>query len=250
MKKTITFPVGYRPAYLLQFLNSLAEQDLEDYEIICSAERSPACIKVLEEHSLPITILLKPNSSGARSHSGARDNMFNVLNYAFKEAGSDFNVHLEDDFLLSPDAINLASWYCENYKDDPYAFTSYGLFNWGSRGNDYKGLVTAPTFHGLGWCAFKENWDECYAKSWYDDELARKYADAYGWDWAVEAFFKEYKRKSILPMISRTKHIGRFEGTCCTVEFYDKTYPSLHWNNSVKETEFELRDVVEETHIH
>lgn len=247
--KTITFPVGYRPTYLKQFLDSLATQDISDYKIICSAEKSPACIKVLKEHSLPMTILIKSNSSGMKSHSGARDNMFNVLNYAFSN-GSTFNVHLEDDFLLSPDALNLANWYYENYKDKPYSYTSYGLFNWASKGEDYKGLTEATTFHGLGWCAFKENWDECYGKYWYDDTIARKYANAYGWDWAIEGFFKEYKRKSILPMISRTNHIGRLEGTCCTIEYFDKTYPSQQWNKDQKEIEFELRGTVEIYHIH
>lgn len=247
--KTITFPVGYRPNYLFQFLTSLKSQDLSDYTIICSAEKSPECIKMLEDFDLPITILRKERSSGIKSHSGARDNMYNVLSYAFNN-GSDFNVHLEDDLLLSPDAINLATWYYETFKDKPYEYTSYGLFNWGSAGEDYEGLVTAPTFHGLGWCAFKENWVECYNRSWYDDTLARKYANAYGWDWAVEGFFKEYKRKSILPSISRTDHIGRIDGTCCTVEYFDKTYINRHWNKTEKITEFVLRNVVEEKHIH
>jgi len=247
--KTITFPVGYRPTYLKQFLESLSSQDIGDYKIICSAEKSAECIDILKNCGLPMTILIKSNSSGVRSHSGARDNMYNVLNYAF-ENGSDFNVHLEDDFLLSPDAINLANWYYENYKNDPYTYTSYGLFNWGSTGNDFNGLVTATTFHGLGWCAFKENWTECYGKYWYDDKLARKHANAYGWDWAIEAFFKEFKRKSILPVISRTNHIGRIDGTCCTVDYFDKTYPSLLWNETEKIIEYELRDVIEEKHIH
>lgn len=247
--KTITFPVGYRPTYLKQFLDSLASQSLDGYEIICSAENHAKCIKILEEHELPITILHKKNSSGVRSHSGARDNMYNVLSYAF-ENGSDFNVHLEDDFILSPDALDLANWYYDNYKNDPMKYMSYGLFNWGSKGDDYKGVVEAPTFHGLGWCAFKENWNICYAKSWYDDTLSRKYADAYGWDWAVEGYFKEFKCKAILPAVSRTYHIGRVNGTCCTTDFFDKTYVGLVWNQTEKVTEFELRDGIEETHIH
>ena len=238
--KTITFPVGYRPTYLKQFLDSLASQDLSDYKIICSAENHPGCIQILEEHPLPITILRKNNSSGSRSHAGARNNMYNVLNHAFN-SGSDFDVHLEDDFLLSPDAINLASWYYENFKDNPLAYMAYGLFNWASGGKDFSGLTTAPAFHGLGWCAFKENWEECYGKYWYDDTLARKYANAYGWDWAVQGAFKEFKYKTILPLISRTKHVGRLDGTCCTVDFFDEIYPHLKWNETEKIKDFILR---------
>lgn len=247
--KTITIPVGYRPHYLTQFLDSLSKQDLEGYTIICSAENHFGCINVLRNCGLPMIVLKKPNSSGHRSHSGARDNMYNVLSYAFKN-GSTFNVHFEDDFLLSPDALDLANWYYKNYKNDPMKYMCYGLFNWGSKGDDYKGVVEAPAFHGLGWCAFKENWDSCYDKCWYDDSFARKHFNTYGWDWAVEGYFKEYKCKAILPAISRTCHAGRIDGTCCTVDFFDKTYTGLVWNQTEKITEFELREGVEETHIH
>jgi len=247
--KTITFPVGYRPYYLKQFLNSLSAQSLEGYTIICSAENHAGCIKVLETCGFPITILRKPESTGVRSHSGARDNMFNVLNYAFNN-GSTFNVHLEDDFILSPDALDLANWYYETYKSSPMTYMCYGLFNWGSAGEDFSGVVEAPTFHGLGWCAFKENWDACYDKSWYDDALARKYSTAYGWDWAVEGYFKEHKCKAILPVVSRTYHIGRLDGTCCTVDFFDKTYVGLVWNQKARVKEFTLRDGVQIKHIH
>lgn len=247
--KTITFPVGYRPVYLKQFLDSLSKQPISDYTIICSAENSPECLDVLEHWGNPITILRKPHSSGRKSHVGARDNMYNVLSTAFK-MGSDFNVHLEDDFILSPDAIDLANWYYNCYKDTPMTYMCYGLFNWSSAGNDYAGLTEAPAFHGLGWCAFKENWYTCYDKCWYDDNLARKYANAYGWDWAVEAYFKEYKCKTILPLISRTYHAGREDGTCCTTDFFDKTYIGLVWNQTERIKDFVMRDGVESKHHH
>jgi hypothetical protein len=247
--KTITFPVGYRPTYLKQFLSCLENFDLSDYKIFCSAEKCPPCIKILEECKLPLTILHKPNSSGVRSHSGARDNMFNVLNYAFK-SGSDFNLHLEDDFLLSPDAIDLANWYYETFKYKPITYMSYGLFNWSSKGDDFSGVTTAPAFHGLGWGAFKENWESCYGKVWYDDELARKHANAYGWDWAVQAAFKEFNYKSIIPLISRTAHVGRVDGTCCTVSFFDATYTGLVWNKTERIKEFTMRDGVETKHLY
>lgn len=238
--KTITFPVGYRPGYLKQFLDSLAQQDISDYTIICSAENSPECIRVLEEHPLEITILRKANSSGQRSHSGARDNMYNVLNYAFMN-GSDFNLHLEDDFALSPDAVNLASWYYDNYKDNPLAYICYGLFRWGSGGDDYNGLVVSPFFHGLGWCTFKEGWSTCFGKYWYDDPFAIAHTNSYGWDWCMVAAFKVFGYTSLLPLISRTHHIGRIDGTCCTTPFYDKNYTHLIWNQTNKETDFILR---------
>jgi len=239
--KTITFPVGYRPAYLAQFLDILSGFDLSDYKIICSAENSVSCITLLEESELPLTILRKPNSSGKKSHSGARDNMFNVLNYTFTH-GSDFNVHLEDDFVLAPDAFFLADWYYETFKDKPITYMSYGLFNHESRGDDYAALETITMFEGLGWCTFKEGWDLCYSKNWYDDKYAQKYFGTYGWDWAVSGSFREFGWKGIRPLIARTNHDGRHNGTCCTVAHHDKHYANLKWNQTEIVKEFKLID--------
>lgn len=240
MLKTITFPVGYRSNYLVEFLNCLIKQDLVGYHVVASAENSPTCISILRSCGIPMTILLKKNSSGVKSHSGARDNMYNVLSYAFNNLKTDFNLHLEDDFLLAPDAVNLANWYCENFKDKPMSYMSYGMFGFNPRGEDYSALEEVPHFEGLGWCAFKENWEACYSKSWFDDTLARKYFNAYGWDWAVQAYFKEYKCKALRPLINRTQHNGRNDGTCCTTQHHDQHYTPLKWNKTEKVKEFRI----------
>lgn len=245
--KTITFPVGYRPNYLIEFLNCLEKQNLDGYTIFCSAENSPECIKILQMSGMDLNIVYKPNSIGKQNHAGARDNMFNVLNTAFN-AGSTFNLHLEDDFLLAPDVVDLANWYYDNYKERPMTYISYGMFGFGSHGNDYTVLEEVPFFEGLGWCAFKENWETCYKKAWYDTELAKKYfGPSHGWDWSVQAFFKEYGYKALRPLINRTQHNGRIGGTCCTVQHHDKHYTPLKWNQTERVTEFKIVGKSEET---
>ena len=238
--KTISFPVGYRPAYLIEFLQTLIKQDLGGYHIVASAENCPPCIDILKNCGIPMTILLKQNSSGAKSHSGAIANMYNALSYAFNELKSDFNIHLEDDFLLAPDAINLANWYYENFKDNPLSYISYGLFGFNPRGEDYSALEEVPFFEGLGWCTFQEGWKECYSTSWFDGSLAKKYFNAHGWDWNVQGFFKEYNAKALRPLINRTQHNGRVDGTCCTIQHHDKHYTPLKWNQTEKVTEFRI----------
>jgi hypothetical protein len=244
--KTITFPVGYRPNYLIKFLDTLRRQNLEGYEIFCSVEKSPECIKVLEESGIEMNIIFKPDSTGAKSHSGARANMYNALSSAF-EAGSDFNLHLEDDFLLSPDAVDLANWYYNNYKDKPLTYMSYGMFGFNPRGDDYNALEEVDFFEGLGWAVFKENWEACYRDSWWDESLAKKYYNAYGWDWNIQAYFRDHKCKAIRPLINRTQHNGRIGGTCCTVQHHDKHYVPLKWNTTTRETEFKIVGASDET---
>jgi len=245
--KTITFPVGYRPQYLEQFLTCLEKQNLEGYTIFCSAEDSPECIQILQNSKLALNILYKKNSSGKRNHSGAKDNMFNVLNAAF-EAGSTFNLHLEDDFLLAPDAVDLANWYYTNFKDKPITYMSYGMFGFNPRGLDPSALEEVPFFEGLGWCTFKEGWETCYKQAWYDIKLAKKYfGSSHGWDWSVQAFFKEYGYKALRPLINRTQHNGRMGGTCCTVRHHDKHYVPLKWNTTERILEFNLIGTSKET---
>jgi len=237
--KTLTFPVGYRPYYLDRFLGYLSTYDLSDYTIICSVEAHQPCIDLLEMSDLPLTILHNPNSKGVKSHSGARDNMYNVLSYAFN-IGSEFNVHLEDDFVLAPDVFNLANWYYKTFKDKPLTYISYGLFNHESRGNDYEATESIEMFEGLGWCTFKDGWFKVFNKYWYDDVYARKHFNAYGWDWAMSGAYREFGYKGIRPLIARTNHDGRYDGTCCTIEHHDKHYANLKWNKTEVITEFKL----------
>ena len=239
--RTITFPVGYRTNYLTNFLTYLKNYDLSDYQIICSVENSPPCIDILENCGLPIKILRKAHSSDVKSHAGARDNMYNVLSHAFS-LGTEFNVHLEDDFVLSPDVFSLADWYYRTFKDKPLTYMSYGLFNHESRGDDYAALEVINVFEGLGWCTFQEGWKLCFDKNWYDDTYAKKHFNSYGWDWAVSGAFLEFGWKGVRPLIARTNHDGRFDGTCCTVEHHDKHYGSLKWNQTQRIREFKLSE--------
>lgn len=237
--KTITFPVGYRPNYLTQFLNYLKKYDLSDYKIICSAENCPPCVDILEMCELPLTILHKSNSSGVRSHSGLRDNTYNVLSYAFK-SGSDFNVHFEDDLILSPDVFDLANWYYETFKDKTLTYMSYGLFNHASGGDNFCGLEIIDSFEGLGWCTFKEGWEICFNKYWYDDTFAKKHFNTSGWDWAMSGAFREFGYKGIRPLIARTNHDGKYNGTHCTAAQQDEYFTNLDWNKTQRIKEFKL----------
>ena len=121
------------------------------------------------------------------------------------------------------------------------------MFGFQPRGDNYSALEDVPFFEGLGWCAFKENWETCYKNSWYDTTLAKKYFTGYGWDWSVQAYFKEYNCKALRPLINRTQHNGRIGGTCCTVQHHDKHYTPLKWNQTERITEFKIIGKSEET---
>lgn len=238
--KTITFPAGYRPNYLKNFLSYLKRYNLPDYTIVCSVENYQPCIELLKNSEVPIITIFNPNSSGAKSLSGCSDNTYNVLNYVFSELKTDFNVHLEDDLLLSPDVFNLSNWYYEMFRGVPLSYMNYGLFNHESRGKDYTATESVTIFEGLGWCTFKEGWYSCFNKYWYDNKYAIKHFNTYGWDWAIMGAFKEFGFRGIRPLIARTNHDGRQEGTNCTVEYHDSHFANLKWNQNEIINEFKL----------
>ena len=235
--KTITFPVGYRPNYLIEFLDCLKQHDLSDYTIICSAENCQPCIDILNSCEIPMTILHNKDSLNAKSITGVRTNPYNALKHAF-DIGSDFNVHLEDDLILAPDVFNLSDWYYNTYKDAPLSYMSYGLFNHDSCCDRLDVLEVIHSFEGLGWCIFKENWEACFDRYWFDDELGFRHLKSTGWDWAISGAYAEFGYHAIRPVTARTNHNGRDDGTHCTTVFHDSKFIPLNWNTSNVITEF------------
>jgi len=238
--KTITFPVGYRPGYLIEFLDDLKKHDLSDYTIVCSAEDCLPCLEILDKCILSLTILRNESSEGRSSIKGVRVNPYNALNYVFNVLGSDFNVHLEDDLVLAPDVFCLSDWYYNTYKDTPLTYMSYGLFNHASNGDNLDGLEVISMFEGLGWCTFKEGWNDCFSKYWFDDTYGWKHFNSYGWDWAIHGAYTEFGYKGIRPLTARTNHNGRIGGTHALPAFHDATFKNLKWNETQRIKEFKL----------
>jgi hypothetical protein len=164
-----------------------------------------------------------------RERLGVRRNPFNAVSRAF-ESGARFNLNLEEDFLLSPDALQLAAWYRDNHKPH-WAALNLLAGTCGSAGNlslpDHPALVfesrcfnsigvglTASDWHRLR-DAFegKAPWD-CYPFEW-------------GWDWAIYAQILLTPELRVLhPLAARCTHVGA-HGTHCLPEFQGKAFERL-----------------------
>jgi hypothetical protein len=75
--------------------------------------------------------------------------------------------------------------------------------------------------------------------------VARRRYGKYGWDWAMKAAYETFGYKTIRPLIARTNHNGKHNGTCCTPDHHDKYYTNLKYNKTEKITEFILREGAE-----
>lgn len=234
--KTITLPVATRPHYLKQMLDTLKENNLEGYKLYIACEPVREVINIARSIDF-IETDVRYNSKVL----GVRENPYRCIQQAFDD-GSDFNVHLEDDIILSPDALDLANFYYEKFKDKPMTHINYGMFNYDSEPEEPEKIqVIEGKFVGLGWCTFKECWNKWFKPYWFDDKINAEVwsPQTIGWDWSIAAVAKTNNLTSLQPLASRSNHIGRVGGTYCGADFHDKTFPQIIINDEQVE-EYEI----------
>lgn len=105
MNKTMTCTANNRPHYLEQMLTSLSKNKTEGYHLYIQVEPgNPKTIEVCNNIDFMPTTIIKN-----RKKLGVRENPYKLLEKVFEIDGSDFNIYLEDDIIISPDVTSLAN---------------------------------------------------------------------------------------------------------------------------------------------
>jgi hypothetical protein len=231
MKKTITLPVWDRPEYTEKVLKSLEKTNTKGYELLIGIE--PGCDKVLEiaekfagRKILPTKIILN------KERKGIDYNNLNLYEEAFN-SGSAFNIAIEDDIVISKDALDLANWFLK-YKNNK----DYLLLNFFNKSFDYKmPLVLKETnsFCPWGFCFTKGSYEKWIKPNWMYHPFnlnlilhkvsGGKVGKNIGWDCSVFKILIKNNLKTLTPVLSRSKNIGRKNGYHCTPELFDKQFP-------------------------
>ena len=232
--KTITLPVCNRPDYLKRVVSTIRNNDLNEYKLFIGAE--PVNEEVIE--ICKSIDFIETNLVINKTKLGVRKNPFKTLQRAF-DSGSVFNIHLEDDVIISPDATLLANWYFSYFKNNP-CYMHYGFFNYESDDKFENKVTEINSFNGYGWCIFKSNWESLYLKEWFNDTLCSRMFGAYGWDHAMAAAYHVKGYKGIIPKYSRSQNIGREGGVYCSASFYDKTFSNIKHNNNLLINKYEI----------
>lgn len=158
---------------------------------------------------------------------GVRDNPYTALDYAFYK-GYDYVYYLEDDVIISPDALYLAEWYYyKTISDMSYEHTlCMCTCNYNSNEKYPESLIKNKDFNALGLVITANQWYYKFRKQWHNDDhiLSNK---GIGWDWSMHAYALENDISIIQPMLSRSNHIGREGGTHCEPEFHDKMFSDM-----------------------
>lgn len=223
--KTISITAYNRPEYLQQTLRGLTACIPSEWHLFASVDPSDKTPQI-EECIAAAQGFASKNITINKERKNHRRNQHDAIAMAFA-AGSTFNLHLDDDLFISPDALRLAYFYKKTFSAAPLTCGSYGLFNYGSDASCSRDIVIRKgTFTGLGWCSFKENWEMYFSPHWFDDTYAQRTwgIATTGWDWNVHGFFRQHGIYECFPALSRTNHAGRENGTCCDKNFYDKTF--------------------------
>jgi hypothetical protein len=156
--------------------------------------------------------------------------------------GSEFNLHIEDDTVLSPDALDLCDWFWRLPERDDYVLLNLFAYSkslkcavckgvgapWnnsasvpctvcGGLGNRGLDVLESARFNSWGWAITRGMWEKYLLPEWN----AKKQTNPMGWDWSVGLTIQRHGLKTLHPALSRVKNIGRENGTYETPEHWD-----------------------------
>lgn len=148
---------------------------------------------------------------------GVAGNPYRAYSTVFDQLGSDFNVAIEDDALLSPDALELALWFLENHcgPEGRYQFLSLcDHYQYRGPGRNLNDLPEDPALLAetsnisapFAWCLPKRSWP-FIKRHWNKNRLSIP-----GWDWSIKFAMRMEGAVALTPVLSRCRNIGRFDG--------------------------------------
>lgn len=238
--RTITITAWQRPHYLAQALESLRVANPEGYTLVCGLEpdngETVRMCKAIDW--IPTVIHKHPHKRGVR------DNPFFLLNDVFGRMGSVFNIYLEEDVIISPDAVRMANWYWDITRPNQERWLSLNYFHPGSRTDDPVGVMESKNFNALGMVITKPSWERWLKPNWYNDARPKTVygPDHTGWDWCMTAMLAQEARvKTLTPILSRSNHIGRDGGVHASAEFHDETFPHIKINTDPNPGDYVVR---------
>lgn len=219
MNKTITIAAYNRPKNLIMLLQSLKNQlvPLDDYRLFVRIDRGGEHFECIREIANSIDFIETRVGYPSRNE-GINLNTYEAMRFAYERYGADYNVYLEDDLILSPDAFNLVEWYIAHSRElraevaDIGAFCLCNLQSRSPKGADEVFLSRALI--GWGFVMSLRQW-EIYAEpvwleghSMWDNRMAEH----------IRSFSGVY---NAFPTLSRVSNTGRV-GAHFSQEKFDK----------------------------
>jgi hypothetical protein len=231
MMKTITVLAWRRPAYLRRVLEALAKcRGLSGYEVRISVDGpigdflSDQCFSVASAFPFGKAIQYMSNV-------GVDDHPFRSIGMAFS-SGSEFNLHIEDDVVPAPDALELANWFYEHGRE----YACLLLHGGTTDQSNPLALNEISRFCPWGWATTREMWERWWKPNWNCkiNEPCR------GWDFSMGLVIQRNGLKCLKPALSRTLNIGREGGVYETPGHWDEWASRLVASDGTHGTEYQI----------
>lgn len=230
--RTITILAFNRPHYLEQCLDALAKcRGIEGYRIVVSYDGPDNPGWYVSNRVLPHTDIFQQSNLGIDHH-----NSWLYDSLLAKDKPSEFIVALEDDVILSPDALELADWYYAVGQRDEYLYMSLGDPHYRKEApaaESYCEIHECRSIYTSAWCFTRAAWEQM-RPHWN-----RPLKTQLGWDWSLSFAMNEHGWKSIYPLVSRAHNIGR-EGVHSYPEFFDTNIGPTVFSDGRKVDRFDI----------
>ena len=216
--KTITFVAYKRPSYTAEALRHLREcRGLEHFDLILISidPGYNEVVSVCHEWAagFPIEVRIRVNEE----HLGVAGNPLRAYTTVVEDLGAEFNVALEDDALLSPDALEVALWFFRRHAaNGRYAFLSLcDHYEYRGSGRNKGGVPEGPSLLAetsnlsspFAWCFAAPEWP-FLKRHWNANTRSIG-----GWDWSIRFGMRIEGRVALTPVLSRCRNIGEKDGT-------------------------------------
>jgi hypothetical protein len=200
--KAICLTTYQRVGYLMQTLSALETCLRPDWYLVVRSELDNNASDIIKKSTLPVA-----KHTINKSRMGLSNNILQCLNDAEKEGATSF-LHLEDDVLLSPDALDLCDWYLSTHTKET---SGLALCRKDENTVSYSDLENVAENSaclgqlGQGYCFNEQTFWEFVNPNWHNGRL--EWGNG-AWDWTLAGLAIEQNKKIFRPRISRSKHIG------------------------------------------
>lgn len=221
MKKSITIVGWRRPSFMNQMLESLVKNDLSGWDIYVGIdplngpeyeELKAQHYGVIQKHIPQAKIFWRDWHMDLSPHHAIARNIHDITNKAYSN-GSEYNIHLEDDVVVSPDVTQLADWYGQNEFENIFCLCFanavvdaalpdiYGFDTPEVLVVESGKLHREPNngFHPFALCTRRREWFNFISSASFYDR-------GWAWGWTKEIGHKKFN--TLLPYVTRCDHVG------------------------------------------
>lgn len=224
--KTISMTAWCRPSYTDRVMDSIRDaRGSAEWPFFASVDgdEHPEQATSLGHQVEQVRRVFQRRYAGypaARFHRyriGCNAHIRQAVEMAF-DAGSDFNLHVEDDIVLSPDALELCDWFYSLPNRDEYVCLN--LFSdWKPEPGKELSMAEHFSFYPWGWACTRAMWEKYLAPEWDTKRFGPT-----GWDWSVGMTIQRHGLKVLRPFLSRALNIGRDQGLHMSPAHWDENF--------------------------